>query len=406
MQTKAKPRRTRAKDQEDNPYRGIYWRPGPGRSKVYEIGYTDENGKQRWETIAGGLREAIALREEKQTRKRKGESVVPSRRTLDETAEPWLAAQVNLRPGTLALYRSLLRTHVLPRLGRKRLAAITPDDVAALISEMTRAGYSPYTVKGTLAPLSRILGRATRAGEIPSNPVARLERGERPRMPDAEMRVLDTNEIERLLGAIDDLHERALVASAIFTGLRKGELRGLTWGDVDFDAGEIRVRCQADRNGAAVEPKTRRARRTVALMPALGRLLREHRLASPPALSTDGHPVFSSSAGTPLDARNIDRRVFAPALKRAGLDGSRLRWHDLRHTFASILVAQGEDAVYVSEQLGHADASITLRLYAHLFDRVERRQQAAARLDASHGKLLENAPGDSRQMRVVSDAGK
>jgi integrase len=131
-------------------------------------------------------------------------------------------------------------------------------------------------------------------------------------------------------------------------------------------------------------------------MPALGRLLREHRLASPPVVSTDGHPVFSSSAGTPLDARNIDRRVFAPALKRAGLDGSRLRWHDLRHMFASILVAQGEDAVYVSEQLGHADAAITFRVYARLFDRAERRKRAAARLDASHGRLFGDTEALSR----------
>lgn len=397
MQTKANPpRRTKVKN-----HRGIYWRPGPGRSKVYEIGYTDETGTQRWLTIEGGREDAIAKREELQTRKRKGESVVPSRRTLDDAAEAWLAAQANLRPGTLALYRSNLRTHILPRLGRKRLAAITPDDVAALIADMTRAGYSPYTVKGTLSPLSRILGRAARAGEIPSNPVARLERGERPRLPDAEMRVLDTQEIEELLAAVDDVHDRALIATAIFTGLRKGELRGLAWNDLDFDAGEIRVRRQADRNGQAAEPKTRRARRTVALMPALGRLLREHWLALPPALSTAAHPIFATSAGTPLDARNIDRRVFGPALKRAGLNTTRMRWHDLRHTYASILIAQGEDAVYVSEQLGHADAAITFRVYAHLFDRGERRQQAAARLDASHGKLLENAPGDSRQVRVV-----
>jgi integrase len=73
-----------------------------------------------------------------------------------------------------------------------------------------------------------------------------------------------------------------------------------------------------------------------------------------------------------------------------------LRWHDLRHTFASILVAQGEDAVYVSEQLGHADAAITFRLYAHLFDRAERRQRAAARLDASHGRLLGDTEALSR----------
>jgi integrase len=311
MREQTTPRRTKVEG-----HRGIYWRPGPGRSKVYEVVYSDETGRQRWKTIEGGVRDAVAFREDVRSKRRRGERVSPSRTTLAEAAEAWLAGQANLRPGTLALYRTNLTKHVLPRLGRRRLASISPDAVAALIADMTRAGYSPYTVKGVLSPLSRILGRAARAGEIPSNPVARLERGERPRLPDSEMRVLDTGEVERLLGAVEGLRDRALIATAVFTGLRKGELRGLRWGDVNFDAGEIHVRRQADRRGAEAETKTRRARRTVALMPALGRLLREHRLASP--LSSDEHPVFASEAGTPLDSRNIDRRVFGPAVKRAG----------------------------------------------------------------------------------------
>ena len=130
-------------------------------------------------------------------------------------------------------------------------------------------------------------------------------------------------------------------------------------------------------------------------MPALARLLREHQAAS--RFSKKGDYVFASHKGTPLHYRNLAQRGLAKAVEDAGLDGDglpRLRWHDLRHTFASLLIAQGANVVFVSRQLGHASPDITLRVYAHLFDQAEHAQRARDALEASFGATLAMPPAE------------
>src|SRR5439155_14166026 len=134
----------------------------------------------------------------------------------------------------------------------------------------------------------------------------------------------------------------------------------------DLEAGEIRVRSQLDRHERRlVEPKTVNAKRSVALMPALVQVLAEHRRRA--LHNTDSDYVFGTYEGTPMDARNFVRRGLTSALKRAGLlaPGQQgVRFHDLRHTYASILIGQGENVVFVSHQLGHSTPAITLSIYA------------------------------------------
>ena len=130
---------------------------------------------------------------------------------------------------------------------------------------------------------------------------------------------------------------------------------GLVWGDIDLEQGFVRVRKQLDRDGTRVEPKTPQSKRDIVLMPALARILREHRLGSPFSLASDF--VFASARGTGLYFRNVERRGLDAAAAAAGLnDGDRpkLRMHDLRHSFASMLISSGADVVTVSRQLGHA----------------------------------------------------
>jgi len=154
----------------------------------------------------------------------------------------------------------------------------------------------------------------------------------------------------------------------------------------------VRVRKQLDRQGRRVAPKTPQAVRDVELMPALGRVLRAHKAEA----FARGHAkpsdfVFASRVGTPLHYRNVSRRGLDPAVRRAGLEaGERLRFHDLRHTFASLLVAEGLNVVFVSRQLGHASSNITLAVYSHLFDRAEHGQRARAALEAGFGSMLES----------------
>ena len=375
--------------------RGIYYRETP-TGRRYEITFTDSDGVQRWRTIDGGLKEADGALAEVKAKLGRGERVVRDRRTLKEYADAWIAEQTQLRPRTKASYETHLRLHVLPRLGRLRITDVNEDDVAALIVDLRAKGLSGWTIRTALTPLGRILGHAARRGRIPANPVQKLERDERPKVGSREQRILDHDEIEALLAAARPTY-RPLLATAIFTGLRQGELLGLTWADVDFEAGLVSVRRQLDRSGERVEPKTAQAIRDVVLMPALGRILKSHKAdAFARGIAKPTDYVFTSTAGKPLYWRTVSRQGLELAVERAGLSGEgrpRLRFHDLRHSYASLLIAGGGNVVFVSRQLGHADAAITLRVYAHLFDRAEHAQRTRDALEASFGTMLDGAFG-------------
>jgi integrase len=203
-----------------------------------------------------------------------------------------------------------------------------------------------------------------------------------------DQRVLSQDEIGRLLEAAPPQF-RIFLTAAVSTGLRLGELQALTWRDLDFDAGFVRVRWQLDRDGTLREPKTPQARRDVVLMPALAKALIEHRLASPYSAPADY--VFASKAGTPLNFHNVERRGLDAAAEAAGLNGDgrpKLRLHDLRHTFASLLIAAGADVVFVSRQLGHAGPEITLKVYSHLYDAHKNAHRMRALLESSLGATL------------------
>lgn len=386
--------------------RGIYHRARAGGRRVYEICFQDSEGRVRWQTVRGGLREARQQRADVLSKLGRGERIGSARLTFDEVAEAWLAhkdALGRLRPRTRERYAQVLNHHLKPRIGSRRAGQLTADDVVALMAAMRTAGSAEATIRKAVTLLGTILAHAVRRGWVASNPVRELERDERPSVATREMRALARVEIPRLLAAAPPTY-RSLLAAAVFTGLRFGELLGLTWADLDFDAQVVRVRMQIDRwkQGEAprrVEPKTPQAVRDVVLMPTLAALLREHKeraFARGQARPED--LVFSSARGTPLHQRNVVRRGLDPAVAEAGLaDDGRpsLRFHDLRHTFASLLIAEGLNVVFVSRQLGHADPAITLRVYAHLFDQAEHAQRARDALEAGFGKLMESSAGNS-----------
>jgi integrase len=385
--------------------RGIYKSPATGG---YEIQFTDSTGRCRWQRVPGGLREARLAKAEISTRLGRGDLVVRANRTLEDVGEEWLAAQHHLRPRTRQLYRTALDRHIYPRLGRRRIGEVNPDRIAAFILELEQAGLAGWTIRGILTPLGRILGYAARRGLIPDNPIRRLERGERPTTVRREFRMLRPDEIDALLRAATPSY-RAILATAIFTGLRQGELLGLTWADIDFGEAVVHVRRQLDRTGERTAPKTAKASRDVILMPSLAKLLREHKLASAHSQAHD--PVFATLMGRPMHFRNVTRRGLAAAVAKAGLatEGEpRLRFHDLRHCFASLLIAQGLNVVFISRQLGHASPSFTLDVYGGLFDRAEHGRRATEGLEAAFAATLSRPterriPASLDPRRDVSD---
>jgi integrase len=375
---------------------GVY-KSSSGR---YEISFRDSSGKLRSQVVDGGFEDAKNERAAIVARMAQGERVAPTSLTLGGFADEWIRRQEGrVRPTTHTLYATYLRLHVQPRLGRRRLQAITVDDVAALIVSMqngtrfvqrdgrvvqeTGKPFAAWTVRGVLVVLGRLFASAVREGLIPSNPVTKLERGERPKTERREFPSLDREAVQKLIAATPTRY-RTLVALSLLTGLRQSEALALRWQDVDTKAGVVQVRWQLSRRGELVEPKTKAARREVPIPPSLGKALAAHQLASRYSKPTDY--VFASETGGPLHYRNIVRRGLDKAIEETGLP--HLTWHDLRHVAASALIAQGCSVAYLSRLLGHASPSITLSTYAHEFASAEHADRTRDQMEQALGGLL------------------
>lgn len=303
------------------------------------------------------------------------------RRTVGQFLEEWLATVVRptCRPRTYRSYADVVRLHLIPTLGKVPLdlSHLTPPRIAALLHHKQAEGLSPRTVTYIRDVLSRALNHAVRWGWLPKNPAPLAPAPRQERRP---VRVLTPDEARRLLAAVRDDRLGALYTVALALGLRKGEALGLSWADVDLDAGTLTVRGQLQRLGGGVvrtEPKSAASRRTVYLPAVVAQALRAHRVrqreerlrAGPAWRGNPWDLVFTTPLGTPLDERNVTRQ-FQRALARAGLPP--MRFHDLRHSAASLLLAQGVSAKLVQELLGHATIALTLGTYSHLIPQIAR----------------------------------
>jgi integrase len=383
--------------------RGIYEQPNGKYMVCFMV-----DGRPRFRVVGVDLEEARRQRKELIQAAKRGDVPVAPNLRLGSVVERWLSRYETLVAGglrrsrTLEAHRYYLGRHILPRLGVRRVSAITVTDVCAVIDGMRAGGCSEKTIGNALATLHSVLRYARRQGWVVDDPIAKLEADERPRPEPRRQRVLGQQEVVRLLACATDAY-RPLVATALFTGMRISELLGLVWEDVNLRAGTIHVRAQLSRAhrgvpAVRVPPKTRAAIREIPLVPQLAQLLRVHRALAPAAAAGDW--VFPSQTGTPLGHRNAQRRALARAAKKAGLedgDWPPLRFHDLRHTFASHLIIDlGLDIAQVSRILGHAQITTTLSVYTHLFDDARHAQDLKARMAASaFAALLE--PDEDRQ---------
>ncbi len=311
--------------------------------------------------------------------------VVDERQTLGQFLTRWLADRVEptARPATVRGYESKIRVHITPALGSVPLVKLTPQRLQSFLNERLKSGLSPRTVHHLRAIVRAALTDAVKWGLVTRN-VADLV--DPPRVPHQEIRALSPAEAQALLEAVRGNRLEAVYSVALALGLRQGEALGLRWEDVDLDAGTLRVRRSLQRIGGAfhfVEPKTIRSRRTLALPDVAARALRDQRLrqlqerlAAGPMWEEHGL-VFARANGAPLLGSNVTRD-FQRLLARAGL--RRLRFHDMRHACASLLIAQGVHPRVVMETLGHSQIAITMNLYAHVLPEAQR--EAAAQMDA------------------------
>jgi integrase len=347
----------------------------------------------RWKSLgAMGVMEARRLRDEFVAEVRQGRlpCAVRDRRraSFEAVASEWLDAQRalvevgELAPRTLDGYELSVRRHLVPFFGSRAIASITANDLVAWHARQRRSGAATWSIKGRWNALRGVLGHAVRHDLLPANPADALTSREKPKPGASCKRFLTDDEMAVLLDSATG-RSHALVALLLFSGLRISEALGLVWRDVDLASGHLRVRYQLSRHGKRVRLKTAGARRDVVVIDSLATVLRHHRLASPHSRPDD--PVFATASAKSLSARNAGRG-FAALVKDAGLTD--ITPHALRHTYASMLIAQGRDPVYVADQLGHSTPVITLRTYAHLFRAAQQEAQAREQLETAYGGLL------------------
>jgi integrase len=331
------------------------------RGKQYAIHYYDAAGRRRWETIGPNLHEARQVLAERMWERRNGKFRLSRQPiTVKEFAAKWdedyVTVQVRLgrmKESSAESCRSRLRLHVVPFFERVRLDAITLPLVREFMKALLAKDLSPKTVLNAMVVLKEMFKHAVQWGYLDSNPA---QYAERPRGEDQEMQILTPPEVRRLLDAADE-PVRTLLLCAVLTGMRRGELLGLRWEDVDLEGHRIFIR-RALWRGKFVTPKSRRSRRTIDVAPTLRSALA--RLSS----RFQGGLVFCSSDGKPIDPDNFAHRDWVRVLHCAQL--RRIRFHDLRHTYASLLIAQGAHPKYIQAQLGHASIQTTLDRYGHL----------------------------------------
>jgi integrase len=311
---------------------------------------------------------------------------VDERQTVKQYLNTWYEMKRSqLKASSLRPYRNDIAIRLIPQLGRIPLAKLTAQDIQLAYSRLIDAGSSPKTVYDAHGVLHTALEDAVRMGLVVRN-VADMVHPPRKQQP--EMHIFTTDEITRFLTQVQGDRFEALYLLAFTSGAREGELLGLRWQDIDFPGRTIQIRVAVqetdDDRFTLAEPKTAYSRRTIPLPEATMQALAEHwkRQVQGSELMGDKwndtlNLVFPNGYGTIMIPHNITKRSFKRHLVAIGMPRD-VRFHDIRHTHATQLLALGVNVKVVSERLGHADVATTLRTYAHVLPHMQGSAVAAA----------------------------
>ena len=384
---------------------GLYWRDDRKRweatiTVASEVVDHDDEGRpkyrQKRRTVTGATQEEALAKLDALRDDIAAEQLghVPPTATLARYLGSWFSDVLpgsDLAPTTADQYERIARLYIIPTIGKVKLEDIKPPTVRRMLATLTDQGLSPATARQARSVLSAALQQAVFDGLILSNPV----RGVRsPRQTATGGRTLTPDEARTLLSAAQGHEYEALVYVLLSLGLRRGEALGLSWADVDLDGKSprltVRRALKKDARDRTYldEPKTQRSRRTIHLPGTLVDVLRRHKVRQAEQRLAFGEGwggrwaeedlVFTSSIGTALDPRRVTRTVEAIAID-AGLG----KWtpHELRHSAASLLLAQNVPLKVVSEMLGHSSIRVTADVYGHLLD--DARAEAATAMETA-----------------------
>jgi len=355
-------------------------RRGSGEGSIYrrkdgrwvgQIELRSEGGKRNRKFIYGSTRSEVAKRLSTLLADLdRGIRPPNDKLLLGDFLSEWLETVVKdqVRPSTVRSYTDIVNQHLRPDLGDIPISSLRPQDIASLLASKS-SSLSPRTVQYIHAVLRRALNFAVRWDVVPRNVATLVDPPRAPRVPQSPLSLLQA---KALLAEASNHRLYALYAVAISMGLRRGEALALSWDDIDFGAGTLVVNKSLQRIDGAllfVEPKTERANRTLQLPDFCISALRAHRVRLHQERLVKGsrwrdhNLVFPSTVGTPMEPRNLTRQ-FHEMCARASIP--RRRFHDLRHTCATLMLAQGVPARVVMEVLGHSDFGTTMNIYSHV----------------------------------------
>ena len=342
--------------------------------------------KQQWVSVKGTKKDAEKRLSELLHQLDTGTFMKPGKTTLAEYLGRWLQdyAKPNLSPRGFERYQGIITKHLIPDFGSIILTQLKPEHLQKHYTAKLNEGLSARTIRYHHAVIHKALQTAVKWGLVIRNVADGVDV---PRARRNEMQTWDEDDIITFLEAAKDSHYYALFHTALFTGMRRSELLALQWRDIDFHQIHINRSLHQLRDGSYVftQPKSVKSRRTIALSPSSVLTLTEHKERQEGIRAILGTPlkgddlVFSTPEGKPLRPNTISR-AWTMLAARAGVKV--IRFHDARHSHASLMLKQGVHPKIVQERLGHASIQMTLDTYSHVAPGL---QQAAAE---SFDKLL------------------
>jgi integrase len=343
------------------------------RGATYAIRFYGPGGKRCYKTIGPRKGDAQRALRHIMSKVDAGEWRPVPDITFAELAGKWLELKsAAVRPKALASYRAHV-DRLIAAFGPIKVKNILSEEAERFFAGLLGQGLAPATNGRTLTILKSIFEKGGQWGYLTHNPARYINK---PQIPKREMAFLNPEEMKRLIAATDGRH-RTLIMSACYTGMRQSEILGLTWGDIDWQSGRIYIR-RGLQQGRFFEPKTQASKRAVVVPPVLVEALKGHRRRQAVELAENRLDlVFPNRAGRPMASRNLAVRIFEPALRAAGLP--KVTFHALRHSYVSLLLSQGESVKFISRQVGHSSAKLTLDVYGHLLEGVE--EAAMGRLE-------------------------
>ncbi len=326
--------------------------------------------------------------------------VVTEKQTLQTFLTHWLeqVVKTRVRPKTFRTYSDLVKHHIAPALGSIELAKLAPPQIREFLNAKLATGLSPRTVKHLLVTLRGALGVALKDGLIPRNAASLVDS---PRAPRPDVQAFSPDQARAFLDAVRGERLEAAFTAAVAVGLRQGEVLGLQWTDLDLEKGVLTVRAalqRIDKKLVRVEPKTATSRRTIQLPSVCLSAFVRHKADQDLERKWAGSRwqetgyVFTTRIGTPVDPRDLLRDYYAitrPKPKQkdtvpAKMPFPPIRFHDLRHSAATLLLAQGVSPRYITDLLGHSQVSFTMQTYAHVLP--EEQKQVATKMDEILGQ--------------------